>query len=135
MPTLYMTIPAPTRLLNRGQEIEGDNGRFDTAELLEKVYDHPKWMQGYKAMVAMAAIKAAWSRRMETYWALADSDHVELADALRKPAQVLMTEQGPRVVPGWAMHPRFADQVLPYIRAILEASETPPAESPPEAAA
>lgn len=131
MPKRYIEIPGPITLRDpRTKEVlkDGDKEQiWDFGEFLNKLMHNPKWAENYTNMRSQAAIEEAYEEgKASGILELAEEDWIKLKDAAENPKTQFVSPLGPQVVPGYGLHPTMSRQIIPLVRAVVDAKTERP---------
>lgn len=140
-------IPDTIQLYNAvtGDPIKDSTGTLTFKEFMDRIFRNPVWMQNWKAGLAMKSIrkslKEGLERKLEVaevaagaetvdelaarrtaahrYMIVADDDWAILEQCAKEPKMLIPQTGG--TIDGFAVPPEFADQILPFQLAIIDA--------------
>jgi hypothetical protein len=114
----------------KGDPLEGDQGRLDWKMFIHKVEDNPKWATTYKLTRAMDDIWLAYNEMMErgdNVMELEDFPYTEFESACQNPKYSHLDPiHGPKEVLGWGVHARLNRQMICFPKAVVNAVDVDP---------
>lgn len=96
---------------------------YPMARVLKAAVATPAFANGVAAIVSGIAILAAWEKRENGHWTLAEEDWAKLKSWLEKPTYEAMGQMGPQKVEGFPFATGFLSQLMPYFTSILDAKQ------------
>lgn len=119
MPMRYIQIPADVHIVEPDKKPAKDEKGAEIVVSFEKTIQrllmNPKWIESYPAIQSADAVAAALDDAKNGVMVLAEEDFNRLKEVAMD-------------VKGLGHHPIVARQILPQLRAIIDATNTAPAQ-------
>jgi hypothetical protein len=93
------------------------------SRILKSLLVHPMFGNGVANVVTGLAIWAAWEKRADGRWVVADEDWAKLKMTLEKPRYEVPTESGPKTVEGFPFASGTIPLLMPYFQSIMDAKQ------------